>query len=128
MQTSREEALKRLTMIEGHLRGIRKMVDEDAYCVDVLKQTYAVQRAIEKFEQILLRDHLNHCVPDGIREGRDEEVLNELSELFSLSRRSVSSRTAFRRATPTGPKPGAGSKRHAAPAADGRWQEPLGCR
>ncbi|MFN8517063.1 MAG: metal-sensitive transcriptional regulator [Thermomicrobiales bacterium] len=87
MQTSREEALKRLTMIEGHLRGIRKMVDEDAYCVDVLKQTYAVQRAIEKFEQILLRDHLNHCVPDGIREGRDEEVLNELSELFSLSRR-----------------------------------------
>jgi DNA-binding FrmR family transcriptional regulator len=87
MQTSRDEALKRLTMIEGHLRGIRKMVDEDAYCVDVLKQTYAVQRAIEKFEQILLRDHLSHCVPDGIREGRDEEVLSELAELFTLSRR-----------------------------------------
>jgi CsoR family transcriptional regulator, copper-sensing transcriptional repressor len=87
MQTTREEALKRLTMIEGHLRGIRKMVDEDAYCVDVLKQTYAVQRAIEKFEQILLRDHLNHCVPDGIREGRDDEVLSELAELFTLSRR-----------------------------------------
>jgi DNA-binding FrmR family transcriptional regulator len=87
MQSSREDALKRLTMIEGHLRGIRKMVDEDAYCVDVLKQTYAVQRAIEKFEQILLRDHLNHCVPDGIREGRDEEVLSELAELFTLSRR-----------------------------------------
>ena len=87
MQASREDALKRLTMIEGHLRGIRKMVDEDAYCVDVLKQTYAVQRAIEKFEQILLRDHLNHCVPDGIREGRDEEVLAELAELFTLSRR-----------------------------------------
>jgi DNA-binding FrmR family transcriptional regulator len=87
MQSSREDALKRLTMIEGHLRGIRKMVDEDAYCVDVLKQTYAVQRAIEKFEQILLRDHLNHCVPDGIREGRDEEVLTELAELFTLSRR-----------------------------------------
>ena len=47
---------------------------------------YAVQRAIEKFEQILLRDHLNHCVPDGIREGRDEEVLGELEQLFSLSR------------------------------------------
>lgn len=87
MQTSRDEALKRLTMIEGHLRGIRKMVDEDAYCVDVLKQTYAVQRAIEKFEQILLRDHLSHCVPDGIREGRDDEVLSELAELFTLSRR-----------------------------------------
>ena len=87
MQASRDDALKRLTMIEGHLRGIRKMVDEDAYCVDVLKQTYAVQRAIEKFEQVLLRDHLSHCVPDGIREGRDEEVLSELAELFTLSRR-----------------------------------------
>ena len=78
MQDAKEDAIKRLNYIEGHLRGIRKMVEEDAYCVDVLKQTYAVQRAIEKFEQILLRDHLNHCVPDGIREGRDEEVLSEL--------------------------------------------------
>lgn len=87
MQSSKDDALKRLTMIEGHLRGIRKMVEEDAYCVDVLKQTYAVQRAIEKMEQIILREHLNHCVPDGIREGRDEAVLSELAELFTLSRR-----------------------------------------
>ena len=87
MKSAKDDAIKRLNMIEGHLRGIRKMVEEDTYCVDILKQTYAVQRAIEKFEQVLLRDHLNHCVPDGIREGRDEEVLNELGKLFSLSRR-----------------------------------------
>lgn len=87
MQTSKDDALKRLNMIEGHLRGIRKMVEEDTYCVDVLKQTYAVQRAIEKFEQILLHDHIRGCVPEGIREGRDEEVLGELAELFSLARR-----------------------------------------
>ena len=87
MQASRDEALKRLTMIEGHLRGIRKMVDEDAYCVDVLKQTYAVQRAIEKFEQVLLRGHLGSCVPNGIRDGRDTEVLEELEQIFALSRR-----------------------------------------
>jgi CsoR family transcriptional regulator, copper-sensing transcriptional repressor len=87
MKTAKEDALKRLNYIEGHLRGIRKMVEEDTYCVDILKQTYAVQRAIEKFEQVLLRDHLNHCVPDGIRAGRDEEVLNELGELFTLARR-----------------------------------------
>jgi CsoR family transcriptional regulator, copper-sensing transcriptional repressor len=87
MRTSKEDALKRLTMIEGHLRGIRKMVEEDTYCVDVLKQTYAVQRAIEKFEQVLLQDHIRGCVPDGIREGRDEEVLGELAELFTLARR-----------------------------------------
>ncbi len=87
MQGAKEDALKRLNYIEGHLRGIRKMVEEDTYCVDILKQTYAVQRAIEKFEQVLLRDHLNSCVPNGIREGRDDEVLGELEQLFSLSRR-----------------------------------------
>ncbi len=72
MKTPKEDAVKRLNYIEGHLRGIKKMVEEEAYCVDILKQTYAVQRAIEKFEQILLRDHLSHCVPDGIRERRQE--------------------------------------------------------
>lgn len=87
VRSSKDDALRRLTSIEGHLRGIRKMVEEDAYCVDVLKQTYAVQRAIEKFEQVLLRGHLSHCVPDGIRSGRDGEVLGELEELFALSRR-----------------------------------------
>ncbi len=87
MQASKEDALKRLNYIEGHLRGIRKMVEEDVYCVDILKQTYAVQRAIEKFEQVLLRGHLGSCVPNGIREGRDAEVLDELEQLFALSRR-----------------------------------------
>ena len=86
-QSTKEDALKRLAYIEGHLRGIRKMVEEDQYCVDVLKQTYAVQRAIEKFESVLLRGHLNHCVPSGIREGREEAVLGELQELFELSRK-----------------------------------------
>ncbi len=87
MQAPKEEALKRLSYIEGHLRGIRKMVEDDAYCVDILKQTYAVQRAIEKFEQVLLENHLAHCVPDGIREGRDAEVIGELRQLFDLARR-----------------------------------------
>ncbi len=87
MKTAKDDALKRLNYIEGHIKGIKKMVADDTYCVDILKQTYAVQRAIEKFEQLILRDHLSHCVPEGIREGRDEEVLNELGELFTLARR-----------------------------------------
>lgn len=85
--SAKDEALQRLNSVEGHLRGIRKMVEDDIYCVDVLKQTYAVQRAIEKFEQVILRGHLAHCVPDGIREGRDTEVLSELEQLFDLSRK-----------------------------------------
>lgn len=86
-QSSKEEALKRLAYIEGHLKGIRKMVEDDTYCVDILKQTYAVRRAIEKFEGQLLQGHLNLCVPDGIREGREQAVIAELAELFELAQR-----------------------------------------
>ena len=86
-QSSKQEALKRLAYIEGHIRGIRKMVEGDQYCVDVLKQTYAVQRALDKFEGVLLRNHLNCCVPESLQEGNTGNVVNELEELFELSRR-----------------------------------------
>jgi DNA-binding FrmR family transcriptional regulator len=86
-ETTKQEALRRLAYIEGHLKGIRKMVEEDQYCVDVLKQTYAVQRAIDKFESLLLQGHLRSCVIEGIREGREEEVVGELGDLFELSQR-----------------------------------------
>ena len=87
MQAEKTDILKRLAYIEGHLKGIRKMVEEDQYCVDVLKQTYAVKRAIDKLEGILLAGHLNGCVPSAFKEGRDAETIRELSELFELSRR-----------------------------------------
>lgn len=86
MQTNREEALLRLASIEGHLRGIRKMVEDDAYCVDILKQTYAVKRAIDKLDESLLHGHLSHCVPEGMADGRTEQVVSELQELFALAR------------------------------------------
>jgi CsoR family transcriptional regulator, copper-sensing transcriptional repressor len=87
MQADKHDALKRLAYIEGHLKGIRKMVEEDQYCVDILKQTHAVKRALDKFDAVLLRSHLAGCVPEGFREGRDEQVISELNELFELSRR-----------------------------------------
>ena len=86
-QSSKDEALQRLAYIEGHLKGIRKMVEEDVYCLDILKQSYAVQRAIQKFESTLLQGHLTHCIPADIREGREDEVVGELVELFELSQR-----------------------------------------
>ncbi len=79
------DALKRLSYIEGHLAGIRKMLEEDKYCVDVLKQTYAVRRAIEKMESLLLEGHLKSCVVEGIQTGRAEEIVDELKDLYILS-------------------------------------------
>ncbi|MCI0864471.1 MAG: metal-sensitive transcriptional regulator [Chloroflexi bacterium] len=81
----KEDALKRLSYIEGHLAGIRKMLDEDKYCVDILKQTYAVRRAIEKMESLLLEGHLKTCVVEGIQTGRAEEIVAELKDLYILS-------------------------------------------
>lgn len=82
---AKTEALKRLNYIDGHLSGIRKMLEEDKYCVDVLKQTYAVRRAIEKMESILLEGHLHGCVVEGIRDGREEQVVGELTDLYLLA-------------------------------------------
>ena len=87
MQVEKQDALKRLAYIEGHLRGIRKMVEEDQYCVDILKQTHAVKRALDKFDALLLQGHLAGCVREGFRDGRDEQVIKELNALFELSRR-----------------------------------------
>ncbi len=82
---AKTEALKRLNYIDGHLSGIRKMLEEDKYCVDVLKQTYAVRRAIEKMESILLEGHLHSCVVEGIKDGREDEVVGELTDLYLLA-------------------------------------------
>ncbi len=84
---TRSDAEKRLSYIEGHLAGVRKMVQEDRYCVDVLKQTYAIRRAIEKLEGILLEGHLAGCVVDGIKGGREEQIVGELRELYDVNRR-----------------------------------------
>lgn len=88
LSEAKRDALKRLNYIEGHLVGVRKMVDEDKYCVDILKQTFAVRRAIQKLEARLLDGHLHSCVLTGIKDGRQEQVLGELLELYALSERS----------------------------------------
>ena len=83
--STRTESLKRLRYIEGHLNGVRRMIEEDAYCVDILKQSFAVRRALEKLEQIMLDGHLRTCVVEGIRDGREEQVVGELRELYELA-------------------------------------------
>jgi len=87
MKTDKAELDARLASSEGHIKGIRKMVQEDTYCVDVMKQTFAVERALQKFEAEMLRGHLSTCVPTGFKQGRNEAMIDELSELFALARK-----------------------------------------
>ena len=84
---TRADAIKRLSYIEGHLAGVKKMVDEDRYCVDILRQTFAVRRAIQKLESRLIDGHLRACVVEGVKDGREEQILSELVELYEIADR-----------------------------------------
>lgn len=70
----KEALLKRVRRIEGQVRGISRMVTEDAYCIDVLTQIAAIKSAIDQVGLILLQDHVKHCVTDSVRQGDDAKV------------------------------------------------------
>ena len=79
-QRSEEEyktLINRLSRIEGQVRGVRKMVENDAYCVDILTQVSAIQAALNGFNRELLANHIRTCVMDDIRNGNDE-IVDEL--------------------------------------------------
>jgi len=81
--------LARLGRIEGQVRGVSRMVEEDRYCIDVLVQLRAVQAALRKVEQEVLQDHLKHCVTDAFAGGsaRDRQAkIDELIEVLGNSR------------------------------------------
>jgi DNA-binding FrmR family transcriptional regulator len=84
----KQDLLNRLKTIEGHVRGIHRMVEDDGYCVDILKQTKAIQRALDKFNSLVLERHLAGCVTTAIR-GDDsserERVIHELLQVFETS-------------------------------------------
>ena len=72
-----KDLLNRLSRIEGQVRGIRKMVENDAYCTDILVQVSAVNAALKSFNKVLLANHIRTCVADDIRSGK-EETIDEL--------------------------------------------------
>lgn len=73
--------INRLNRIEGQVRGIRKMVEEERYCTDILIQVSAVQSALNSFNKKLLANHIHSCVVEDIRAGQDEAV-DELCEII----------------------------------------------
>lgn len=86
-----EDAAKRLKTVEGHIAGIRRMVDEDAYCIDVIRQIHAVQSALTRVSRLILDEHLHSCVITAVQ-GEDqserERVLQEIMDVYETSRKS----------------------------------------
>ena len=75
---TKDQLSNRLRRIEGQVRGIEKMVDEDRYCIDVITQISAVQAALDKVALGLLGQHARHCIVEGHGEGKPEELSDEL--------------------------------------------------
>ena len=84
----KREILNRLKSAEGHVRGVERMVDEDAYCIEVINQILAVQRALDKVNSMILERHLQTCVTTAIR-GDDaaerERVIAEIMDVFEAT-------------------------------------------
>lgn len=74
----KKDAALRLKVVAGHLDSIRRMVDQDIYCVNIMKQVSAVQASLEQVQRILLRNHLLTCVADAMKEGMGTPIVDEL--------------------------------------------------
>jgi CsoR family transcriptional regulator, copper-sensing transcriptional repressor len=82
-----KDAIARLRLAAGHVKAVERMVEEDKYCVDVLKQTMAIEKALERVDALVLEQHLETCVADAFRQGRSEKTVKELAEIFSTARK-----------------------------------------
>lgn len=76
-----KDMLNRLSRIEGQVRGLKRMVDEDAYCIDILTQVSAVSAALNSFNKVLLAEHIKTCVTEDIKSG-NEETVDELVKVL----------------------------------------------
>jgi len=88
-QDAKESALKRLQRIEGQVRGLARMVEEDRYCIDVVTQISAARAALRKVEEEVLHDHVAHCVENAIASGNKAEQRRKVAELMEVLSRTA---------------------------------------
>jgi CsoR family transcriptional regulator, copper-sensing transcriptional repressor len=82
---AKRDALNRLKTVRGHLDGIIRMVDEDAYCVDLMKQLSATQASLERVNRLILKNHLETCFAEAVEAGRGEAAVDELVDAVKFN-------------------------------------------
>ena len=88
---TRKNARTRLARIEGQVRGLVRMIDDDRYCIDVITQTQAVRAALARVEGLVLQDHVEHCVADAVSSGDKKERERKIEELIAVIDRASKS-------------------------------------
>ena len=85
-ELAERDALNRLKTVRGHLDGIIRMVEQGAYCVDLMKQVSAAQSSLEKVNRLILRNHLETCFSEAVNEGRGHAAIAELMDAVKFDR------------------------------------------
>lgn len=85
---TKKSCRKRLNRIEGQVRGLARMVDEDRYCIDIVTQIAAVRAALRRVEEVVLQDHVGHCIQDAMTSGGPAEKTEKIAELMEVFSRS----------------------------------------
>lgn len=87
MDKHTQSLVKRLKIIEGQVRGLQKMLEEEKYCIDVIAQTSAVKQALSGIEDALMEDHLGSCVVHQIKKGQEKKAVGEILKVYRLKRK-----------------------------------------
>lgn len=83
----KSKVIRRLKLLEGQVRGLQKMVEEDIYCIDVITQTSAVKQGLSSVEDLLLENHLGHCVLHQVQSGQIKKAKEEIIKVYKLKRK-----------------------------------------
>jgi len=84
---SKMKVIRRLKLLEGQVRGLQKMVENDTYCIDVITQTSAVKQGLSNIEDLLLENHLGGCILNQVKAGQTEKAKQEILKVYKLKRK-----------------------------------------
>jgi CsoR family transcriptional regulator, copper-sensing transcriptional repressor len=84
---TRKQIRNRLSRIEGQVKGLQKLIENDTYCIDIITQTSAIKQALSSVENLLLENHLSTCVIDQVKNGKEAKATKEILKVYSLKRK-----------------------------------------
>ena len=87
-KAAKKQILNRMSYLTGHLQGVRKMIEKDKYCIEIIRQNQAVIEALKRVNQIVLENHLNTCVTEAIKEKNKKERKKKIKEILDVFKNS----------------------------------------
>ncbi len=87
MKTDKQKLIRHLKIIEGQVRGLQEMIEKGTYCIDIITQSSAIKQGLSNIEDILMENHLSHCVVAQIKGGKPEKAVSEILRVYKLKRK-----------------------------------------